>query len=273
VRQAVLAAGFHRHRGVWIERDGTRQFEPYGEDENGPWLGFQADREQLHLILLSAVVASGASLIRPAAPARVIKRGNQVAGVEVSGIEYLARFTADATGRRAWLANTLSLEAERHSPALWVRFGWSTEETPHLEGQPIFCMHSSGWDWRAPLSGGQIAWATMRIERAADSGPIPGSHGINFAWRTHRPSAGPGYFLLGDAAVLLDPASSDGVLRALMSGILAGHLINEVLQGRLSEKHAQECYTSWFENLFKHHVDRFRPWYSPMFRLGLQRSS
>ena len=36
LRDAVLAANFHRHHGVWIEWNHPRRFEAYGEDTDGP---------------------------------------------------------------------------------------------------------------------------------------------------------------------------------------------------------------------------------------------
>lgn len=39
--------------------------------------------------------------------------------------------------------------------------------------------------------------------------------------------AGLGWFLAGDAAVVLDPSSSHGVLRAIMTGMMAGHLVSQ----------------------------------------------
>src|SRR5712691_6644922 len=44
VRAAVVAAGFHRHEGVWTEWDGPRCFLAYGADREGIWRGFQVDR-------------------------------------------------------------------------------------------------------------------------------------------------------------------------------------------------------------------------------------
>src|SRR4051794_14939496 len=39
---AVRSAGFLRHPGVWVQQSGRAEFQPYGADANGPWLGFQA---------------------------------------------------------------------------------------------------------------------------------------------------------------------------------------------------------------------------------------
>jgi flavin-dependent dehydrogenase len=49
--------------------------------------------------------------------------------------------------------------------------------------------------------------------------------GADVTWRIISPAAGPGFFLVGDAVAVLDPASSHGVLKALMTGMMAAHLI------------------------------------------------
>ena len=54
-----------------------------------------------------------------------------------------------------------------------------------------------------------------------------------------------GWFIVGDAACLLDPLSSKGVLRAIMSGIAAGHLIANVLDGRIAAEAAADVYQHW----------------------------
>ncbi|MGH9719630.1 MAG: NAD(P)/FAD-dependent oxidoreductase [Bryobacteraceae bacterium] len=259
IRDAVLAGQFHRHRGIWIEWDGPRRFESYGEDDRGPWRGFQADRERLHTILLQAAVDAGAELVRPASPVAVLRDGVRVAGVEADGLRFFARWTADATGRRAWLARALELREERHSPPLYVRFGWNRDERADLDGQPLFAAHEQGWNWQAPL-GDRTAWAELRIDDAAER--PPGGQGADLSWRIHRDSAGPGYFLLGDAAATLDPASSHGVLRALMSGVLAAHLAAGCVNRDLPEPVAFEEYRNWCEQQFETDIHALRTLYA-----------
>jgi hypothetical protein len=113
---------------------------------------------------------------------------------------------------------------------------------------PLFSACPGGWNWEAPLGSGRVAWVKLRApgEALQSSGSATG-----FAWRLHGASAGPGYFLLGDAAQTLDPASSHGVLRALMSGILAAHLLASCRQQRLSEAAAQEAYRDWVREQFE----------------------
>ncbi|MDQ3621182.1 MAG: FAD-dependent oxidoreductase, partial [Verrucomicrobiota bacterium] len=59
VWERIAAADFHRHHGVWVEWDAPRAFQSYGEDERGPWLGFQAERVRLDALLLAAVRGAG----------------------------------------------------------------------------------------------------------------------------------------------------------------------------------------------------------------------
>ena len=96
VLDQVLRAGFRRHRGVWSERGGPRQFLPDGEDAEGPWLGFQADRRILHRMLQQAAFDAQVTLIRKACPEAVLVEGNRVTGVVVNGQQFRAAWTVDA---------------------------------------------------------------------------------------------------------------------------------------------------------------------------------
>ncbi len=67
VGDAVRAARFVRYPGFWVEWDGPRQFVPFGQDANGPWLGFQAWRAELDALLLERARALGVEVLQPAA--------------------------------------------------------------------------------------------------------------------------------------------------------------------------------------------------------------
>ena len=109
------------------------------------------------------------------------------------------------------------------------------------------------------LGNGRVAWARLkRIERTEETRP---AWGMDMTWRLHEPCAGPGYFLLGDAAALLDPAASNGVLRALMNGMLAADLAARVQHGVHEDSIARTSYIRWVTNLFYHQVDVLRGLY------------
>ena len=258
VLDQVLEAGFRRHRGIWIERGGPRRFVPYGEDADGPWLGFQADRQTLHRILQQAAVDARATLIRDTRPEAVLMAGKRVTGVIVRGNHFRAPWTVDATGRSAWLARKLELPVKVCSPPLGARFGWCDEDSARLEGQPSFVFRDDGWDWRAPLGDNRSAWVELRIGESGGRHPA----GVDLTWQLRPECAGPGFFLLGDAAATLDPSSSHGVLHSLMSGILAGHLVEEWRRSGAGEACVVDAYQAWLCAQFEHQERRLRQHYA-----------
>jgi flavin-dependent dehydrogenase len=248
VRDAVIAENFHRHRGVWTEWDGSRTFTPFGADQHGPWAGFQADRSRLKSLLLEAALALGAELNGSDVPERSIIDTRGVAGVVAGGKEFHARWTVDATGRRAWLARKLRLVNSRCSPRMLAKFWWTDAACDDLDGQPSIRAEARGWSWTAPLGASRTAQVSLTVHDPGES-PAHGA-GTDVSWRIHRNCAAPGYLLLGEAAAVLDPLSSHGVLRALMSGMLGGHLICANNQGRLSDVDLAERYAGWLTQQF-----------------------
>lgn len=257
VRDKVLKAGFPRHHAIWYTEDCGRQLTPYGEDESGPWQGFQVDRRQLQHILQDAVVRQGAHLFSGVKVEAILLDKKAVAGVLIDGELVRAAWTIDATGQTAWLADQLKLEARIESPRLGVRFGWFNGTREELMGQPAFEFRCDGWDWLAPIGECRMAWAELRIARAGDRPPP----GIDQTWRFFPTCAGPGYFLLGDAAARLDPSSARGVLNALMSGLLCGHLIEACVYGSMTPNDASRVYCSWQTELHTHAVRQLREFY------------
>ena len=257
VLDQFLRAGFRRHRGVWLEHGSPRHFLPYGEDTDGPWLGFQADRRTFHRILQQAVVDVQAILIRNTRPESVLMEGQRVTGVIVNGKYVRASWTVDATGRSAWLARKLELPVKVCSPPLGVQYGWRKEERPGLNGQPLFAFHNDGWDWQAPLEENRYAWVKLRI---GESGGRPPA-GIDLTWRLRPNCAGAGFFLLGDAAATLDPSASHGVLRALMSGILFGHLVEKHHRSEVEEAYIIGAFREWICAQFEHDEIHLRQHY------------
>jgi len=59
------------------------------------------------------------------------------------------------------------------------------------------------------------------------------ARGIDVTWTRVQPAARPGYLLAGDAAFVLDPASSHGLLKAIMSGMAAARHAVWILRGAM----------------------------------------
>jgi flavin-dependent dehydrogenase len=85
----------------------------------------------------------------------------------------------------------------------------------------------------------------------------PDKIGTNVSWYIHPDCVGNGYFLLGDAASVLDPLSSHGVLRAMMSGMLISRHSHSVENA----SDMIEKYRSWLTRQFNADVDGLRALY------------
>ena len=68
------------------------------------------------------------------------------------------------------------------------------------------------------------------------------------------PAAGPGYFLAGDSAFVLDPASSHGVLKALLTGTTAAVCAADILHGTAPAAEICHAYDAWIAEMFEHDV-------------------
>lgn len=260
VAEEIRLANFPRHRGVWLQNGGSRQFIPYGKDINGSWLGYQVDRKKLQHILQQSAVKMHANLLVETRPEKVLWKKNKIVGILANGKVFRSKWTIDATGRQAWLAKKLGLNEELYSPPLIARFGWRNEVLPELENQPSFGFHEHGWSWKAPVGENLVAWSELKIGVPLVDDHLP--KGINVTWGIRTESAGSGYFLLGDAAAMLDPSSSHGVLRAIMTGMMAGHLLAGHKLGSISENMAIEIYRTWLQSLFLHDVGELQQKYS-----------
>jgi hypothetical protein len=84
-------------------------------------------------------------------------------------------------------------------------------------------------------------------------------HGADVTWTLMDHSASLQHFLVGDAAAVLDPSSSHGILRALFSGILAAQCIAQIFANQTKHGAAAVAgYKEWQRNWFLHDVRQMR---------------
>lgn len=275
VLEAVNAAGFARHRGhrvEWGSPSGSTRFESFGADERGAWLGYQAWRPDLDCILLDAATKAGATLLQPCRALHPILDGERISGIATERGHVKARFILDASGRIMWLTRKMGLGQKLHSPKLTARYGYVHSGASQEFEEPCMRRDANGWTWIARVRPGLCAWVRMRfdgVDPGADFKPsefafaeqTEPSQGADVTWRIVDRTAGPGWFLLGDAAASLDPAASHGVLRALMTGIQAAHLVQACCRGNITEKLATKNYGTWLERWFLADVKHLRAMY------------
>jgi flavin-dependent dehydrogenase len=225
---AISEAGFIRYPGWLLERQGSQDFVPFSAGPASVRFGYQAWRADLDALLLEAVRRAGARILQPCAAEAVAASDGRVTGVRATSMDLRCRQLIDASGNFQWLARKLRLEVKSVSPRLVARYGYFAGDCG-VGVLPIFREDVDGWTWIAKVKNECCQWVRLSFSGSERDSVLPPPfdrlpraapvRGANVAWRCVWDCAGPGYFLCGDAAAILDPAASRGVIRALTSGL------------------------------------------------------
>ena len=263
VLSQVQSAGYVRHSGVWSGWGGTTQFVPYGEDGNGLWQGYQAIRKDFDHRLIEQARMRGAQLLVAKVSGVFTSASGTVAGVMTSEEPIEGAYVIDCGGSSHVLARHLRIPIVRYSPPLVARYGYvmGACDVP----TPSIHPDQDGWTWIAEVEPHRFQWTHVRELRnrlartwlpdglrALQAEP---SQSADVTWRMPKSVAGPGYFLAGDAAAVLDPSSSHGVLRAIMSGMMAAHLIVRHLCDGADARVCAMAYQDWLASWFQHDME------------------
>jgi flavin-dependent dehydrogenase len=225
-----------KRRHVILFNDGTRLR-----------FGYLAWRAELDALLLDHARAAGVQVFQPV-------RVNSVAlderRVRTDRGEIRFRYLVDATGRNSILHRELHLDVRRISPPLIARYGYVFDGSA-TGVMPVFYDHACGWTWLSRVRSDRSQFVQLALEESAVLPTLPPpfdaigrARGADLTWRFAPACAGPGYFLCGDAAGVLDPAASSGVGRALASGMKAAELIFRMNDG-LDAAQAAASYRRW----------------------------
>jgi flavin-dependent dehydrogenase len=168
-----------------------------------------------------------------------------------------ATFVLDCSGRTGAIARkgfreTLPSPRTVALAGVWQALEWPGAPDTHT----LVASHADGWAWSVPTEPG-IRYFTVMVEpgrtdladgtatdryRAELAKVAPfaalltsaqltiGPWGADASLYTAREFAGPGFLLVGDAASFIDPLSSFGVKKALVSGWLAAITVHTALK-------------------------------------------
>jgi 2-polyprenyl-6-methoxyphenol hydroxylase-like FAD-dependent oxidoreductase len=263
VGRAIRQRGFLRHRGHWVAWRSPLTFQPFGETDGRPWEGIQARRAELDHLLLERARIEGASVEQPATVVRPLLEGERVAGLETTRGRWQARWVVDASGADGVLQRSQLLHVVRSGPTSIVRYGYARGDLGalvHGDGAPQLVASRTGWTWTAQVEPDLIHWCRGAVDGARPSAQPPDelaacprvgtARGADVTCRIVIECAGPGFFLAGDAAAVLDPLSSHGVLRALLGGLALGRLIGRAARGAASERDVGIDYVRWVHQGF-----------------------
>ncbi|WP_341284975.1 NAD(P)/FAD-dependent oxidoreductase [Priestia megaterium] len=272
VREKVNKANFLRHKGNWVKWEKQLNFIPFGSDENGPWLGYQAWRADFDSILLDHALSLGVEIWKSCKALNPIVQKERIIGLKTNKGDIYASFIIDATGRSQWLAKKLKLKIQTYSPRLIARYGYVEGDCYIRNEAPAIIADDNGWTWTACVRPGIYQWTRLSIDNEVlNKNWVPEEfkelnirgrmYGADMTWRIITKPGGAGYFLVGDAAAILDPASSHGVLKAIMSGMMTGNLVYQILKKQQREDIAIQRYCKWINSWFMHDVEKLRKLY------------
>lgn len=247
-----------RNAGVWITIGENTRFEAFGGDASGDWLGWQIRRPEFDALLRARAGALGVDLRMPCRVLDPLREGERVTGVLTAAGPLSAPMVIDASGTARWLSRRLGLPVTRHSPILRARYGYRAGACPGRDVAPALVADEDGWTWSARVRPGIYQWTRLRVGRDAGRAaapppeleplsPLGPSRGADVTWRLANRSAGPGWLIAGDAAARLDPGSAQGVLRAIMGGMMAGHAAHRHLREGIP---IMDAYTRWQNERF-----------------------
>lgn len=265
----TLATGFHA--GIWIEWGGPPHFQAFGSDEDGPWQGFHLWRPDFDTAMLSVAAAAGADVRRGVSVSGITEENGTIQKIETSQGTITARQVIDATGRVRQLARLLDISYQVRSPQLIARYGYVTGHCPSREDAPKILGDRDGWTWTAKIRDGLYQWTRVGFNDTAKNNwlpaefqgmvPLSRTRGADVTWRVAERLAGPNWFMAGDAAATLDPTSSRGVLKSILTGIMSGHLSDAAIGGKLTPSQASSSYHQWLFDWFNKDVNQMKQFY------------
>jgi flavin-dependent dehydrogenase len=258
ISESIRGLTHERPSGFEVRRGCAKLFVPYGFDTSGQWRGYTLWQHTLESTLSERARSVGVTVWTNSPATDVAIAGRRVAGVTVSKCNIHAPFLIDATGARRWLSRRLGFAYHKYSPGLLAFYGSGPATDDHGEN-PHWDADTHGWSWIAPVEPAVSSWTCLDLNGREHKSIASGSQMPKFSvacsardvtWRMASRCAGPGFFIVGDAAGLLDPGSSKGVLRALASGIKASWFVSQILNGKKGELEAYQEYSEWFRRFF-----------------------
>jgi flavin-dependent dehydrogenase len=259
------AAGEAVHRSLgstawWMSWEA--QVEEYPESEQG----FHVERQAFDAFLIDLARREGVTIERNSRAPRVAL---SVGAVEHDSGATSARFVVDATGRAGLLARqirrywdpcyrTMGLSGVFHSPSGWdahprhtlteaFEQGWA-RSVPLAPDRRYVCLMLDSEEVRTnPASAFREALETTRrfrsLFQASELEGDPWGRDASLYYSDR--CAGPNWLLTGDAASFVDPISTFGVRKALLSAWTGAIAVHTCLSNPEMAAHAVEYYNAF----------------------------
>ena len=232
---------------------------------------FNVERALFDERLLSAARDAGAEVREGCGVKSIARLEEGAAEVETAAETVRGRVLIDASGQATVVARHLGTRrpiAGGGNVAYHGHFTGVARPGGELDGHPSITMADEGWFWAIAINptmtsigfvcrpglarevgvpaDHMLGWALARcpaLRRRMGAARSEATNGVtaDFSYAC-RPVAGPGYFLVGDAACFLDPIFSTGVSLAMASGRRAAGLAAAVMCGEVRPARAHAEY-------------------------------
>ncbi len=255
------------------------------------------ERASFDKMLLDAAREAGAEVFEQTPVKRIERLGADGCEVVTPAGRFAGRMCIDASGH----GTVIGRHFDRRRPVADenLRRVAYFEHFEHVDmpcgadtGSPLLVLCDEGWFWMIGIdpqrtsigfvarpglnkqvgvpANEMLRWAIDRApvvrERMAEAvGPETNRTLADFSYSC-APFAGPGYFLVGDAACFLDPIFSTGVTLAMMSGNEAAGHAAELLAGRGRGKRAIRQYEAFVKDSTAIFFKLIRRYYAHSFR-------
>jgi flavin-dependent dehydrogenase len=247
--------------------------------DGGRW-AFNTSRAEFDALLLDGAREAGAEVHQPVTVKGAEELSDGRVTLRTDAGTYHGRWLIDASGHATLLGRRLGTrELVRDDRLRNVAYFGHFEGVRRLEGDLegcvtiVFCQE--GWFWIIPLDAERtsvglvldpeaarrsgvaaermLEWAVqrcplMRGRLAGAVGPRRNAVRSDFSYRC-QPYAGPGHFLVGDAALFLDPIFSTGIFLGMSEARRAAELADDVLANRLRPAAARRRYARFVRRL------------------------
>ena len=275
LREQIDAARFFRPRTAFVRWEN----EETEVKDFGAAPGYQVDRGRFDQILLGAAADADVRVLQPVTARRPLRRpgGGWVIPLRRDGREFVltASYCADACGRPSLLGGKRARLSPRAIAlyAYWTGTDLGGWETRVEAGE-------AEWYWGAPLPDGTINAAVFldprrcaALSRASIedfylslitrsallhvclNGAIVGRmKACDATSSAADPLVGEDFLRVGDAALTIDPLSSQGVQTAILTALQAAAVINTTLRRPADTAHALEFYRAGQ----KHRAEQFQ---------------
>jgi flavin-dependent dehydrogenase len=241
---------------------------------------FNVERAPFDEALLGTAKAAGTEVREGIAVKEILKlEDGDVRVMTDDGNELRGKYLFDASGQNTVVPRHLGTRKsyagrEFQKVAYFAHFENVVRRSGREGGNPCIVMCEEGWFWLIPIderrtsiglvmdavlakqtgmaANKMLAWGMARcpaiIQRTANAtGPDTNDVIANFSYSC-RPFAGPGFFLLGDAATFLDPIFSSGVLLGMMSAREAATLVEMLFKKQIGHAAARKRYGRFIDN-------------------------